>query len=258
MDGPVGQEMKVEHPGRGSRERATILGESRGLYFLYKPAGMPVFPFHHKGDPRGPSLMQVLLELLPELGSLAWPPGFEAGLAHRLDTYTSGLVVACANPEVLRRLRMDFQQHRLAKQYLFISSRRVRWNRHVVEKALAHDRTRRSRMVVKRGSATPHRGRWYEAETRFSRSGEHLWRAEISTGVTHQVRIHAASVGLAILGDRLYGGAVPSWLETVGARNSAFFLHHERILAPGWRSPRVPLPAAWADVLLRLAAGHGP
>ncbi len=61
-------------------------------------------------------------------------------------------------------------------------------------------------MVIERGRATPHRGRWYDADTRLRHLGGPLWEAVIVTGVMHQIRLHAASVGLALSGDRLYGG----------------------------------------------------
>jgi len=61
-------------------------------------------------------------------------------------------------------------------------------------------------MVVQRGRNTPHRGKWYPADTRFRQVDGPLWEAVITTGVMHQVRVHAASVGLAILGDSRYGG----------------------------------------------------
>ena len=59
------------------------------------------------------------------------------------------------------------------------------------------------------------------------------WQAEIHTGVMHQVRVHAAFVGLPLTGDRLYAGG-PGTLR----------LHHARIVGDGWRSPWVEPP--WA------------
>lgn len=75
-------------------------------------------------------------------------------------------------------------------------------------------------MVHERGRTTPHRGRWYPAHTELSRHRGATWKALITTGVMHQIRAHAASVGLALDGDRLYGGR-----DT----GTPFALHHCRI-----------------------------
>ena len=168
-------------------------------------------------DGPGASLAAFLEELgVPDRG---FPEGFAFGLAHRLDVPTSGVVLACRTPEALGRARQAFASGRLRKHYRFRSSRPVPWRSTVVETRLAHHKRDKRRMVVERGRSTPHRGKWYPAYTEFARRGDH-WEAVITTGVMHQIRAHAASVGLALDGDRLYGG-----LDT----GRPFSLHHARI-----------------------------
>ena len=119
------------------------------------------------------------------------------------------------------------------------------WNEHLIEHALAHDRRKRSKMVWQRGGSTPHRGRWYSASTTLSRlsdraGGLGLWQATMSSGVMHQIRVHAASAGLPLLGDRLYGGSE----DPRGA--GRFYLHHSGV--EGWPSPKLPsldVPPKW-------------
>ena len=70
-------------------------------------------------------------------------------------------------------------------------------------------------MVVQRGRNTPHRGKWMSAVTRFSTSsksknGMHLWQAMMCTGVMHQIRLHAAIAGLALVEILNGGGATPA------------------------------------------------
>ena len=180
-----------------------ILGEDERHLWLDKPAGVPVFPPH--ADPAGDCLLRRLLAERPEQDQ-PFPEGFRGGLAHRLDVPTSGLVRACRDPEALRRARAAFADGRLLKTYRFLTDRRVSWTEHHVTTRLAHHKRDRRRMVTERGRGTPHRGRWYEADTRFRQLDGPLWEARIVTGVMHQVRAHAASVGLALRGDRLYGG----------------------------------------------------
>lgn len=198
-----------------------VLAETPGWRWLYKPPGLPVFPPHD--DPAGPSLLAALLRLAPEHDQ-PFPTGFEGGLAHRLDTSTSGLVLAARSPDALTTLRACFSGRRLEKRYLFIARGEVPWDEHLLESAIGHHPSRRDRMVVQRGPNTQARGRFYPAHTQLRRVDGRLWEAVITTGVMHQIRAHAASVGLALWGDHLYGGgALPEGLTPPGVR---FCLHH--------------------------------
>jgi len=128
---------------------------------------------------------------------------------------------------------------------VFLTRKDVPWDSHTVEARLAHDRSRKDRMVVERGRSTPHRGRWYEARTAFERAGTAdalvAWAATMSTGVTHQIRVHAAFAGLALAGDRLYGGGAsdPDW-------DVPFLLHHRGLEGPDVEGALMsPVPQFW-------------
>lgn len=203
---------------------------------LFKPAGLPVFPPHD--DPSGDCLLARLLRDQPHRAGFAWPQGFEAGIAHRLDTQTSGAVLAADSVEELAHLRELFQSHQLTKRYLLRTLRLVAWDRNVCDKPIAHHRTRRDRMIVQRGLSTPHRGRWYPAGTQFRCIKPHLFEAIIHTGVMHQIRVHAAFVGIPIAGDEIYGSA-----EDRAAGH--LHLHHAGLTGPGLRTQKVPTPD-WA------------
>lgn len=219
-----------------------VIAEHAQLVFLRKPAGLPVFPPHR--EPGGPSLLSHWLALRPELQGLAWPSGFEGGIAHRLDNPTSGIVVACTSLASLAQLRAQFQAGVLRKTYQLVSQREVPWDEHRVDLPIAHDRRRRARMVAQRGKSTAHRGRWYPAITSFRRLGHFRWTAVIHSGVTHQIRVHAAFVGLALAGDRLYGGGpLPS--EIKAPPGADFMLHHAAISGPDWSSPTLEPPGWW-------------
>ena len=95
-------------------------------------------------------------------------------------------------------------------------------------------------MVAQRGNNTPHRGKWYSAETEFTHVHGDIYMATIATGVTHQIRVHAAFVGIPLLGDRRYGGGPTPADAPAGVE---FFLHHIDIIGPGgFRSDDVPRP----------------
>ncbi len=206
---------------------------------LEKPAGLHVFAPH--ADPDGDCLARRLRAAQPWRDEVAWPDGFSCGIAHRLDGPTSGAVWVADDLDELARMRGWFAEGRLVKTYRFEARGDVPWSRHVVERPIAHDRARVARMVVQRGADTPHRGRWFEAHTEVERIAGRLWQARITTGVTHQIRVHAAFLGLALLGDRLYGGGPP--LDGP----APFRLHHVGLVGPdGVTTAPVPLPA-WAD-----------
>lgn len=166
--------------------------------------------------------------------------GFPAGVAHRLDISTSGAVAVAEDPAHLSRIRAAFTAGALTKTYLLWASRDVSWDQHICDRALAHDRRRRSRMVVRRSPNTPHRGRWLEATTRFTRVEGRLWQATMSTGVTHQIRVHAAFLGIAIRGDRLYGGGPPREDAPSGV---SFHLHHVGFRGAGLQTAEVCEPS---------------
>ncbi len=206
-----------------------------------KPAGLPVFPPHD--DPHGDCVLTKLLTAEPARGCQPWPEGFAGGIAHRIDISTSGALWVADDPAELAAMRAHFAQRRLRKTYRLRAARGVSWTDHVCDLPIAHDRRRRRRMIVQRGRNTPHRGRWYDAHTEFTQLRGDLWQVVITTGVMHQIRVHAAFVGLPLLGDRLYGGGAPPQTAPEGVQ---FFLHHEGLVGPGdWSTTPVPLPD-WA------------
>lgn len=226
-----------------------ILAEDARYLWVVKPAGLPVFPPH--ADPGGDCVLARLLEARPEQREPAFPQGFEGGIVHRLDNPTSGALLVARSVEALAEARASFAEKRLEKHYLFVSAREVSWDQHEVRVDLAHDARRRERMIARRGADTPHRGRWFPAETLLCRVGTTalggLWRATITTGVMHQIRAHAAFVGLALRGDRIYGGGASISREELPDLPGGvpFLLHHLGAEGGGLPSARCPPPAWW-------------
>lgn len=200
----------------------------------YKPAGITVFARH--GDPGSDCVLARLLAAEPWRAELDWPEGFAGGIAHRLDTHTSGAIWVANDPAELATMRELFSRGRLRKTYRFLTDGQVDWTEHTVDRRIAHDRRKKRRMIVERGRNTPHRGRWYDAHTRFRQLNGPLWEAVITTGVTHQIRVHAAFVGLGLRGDPLYGRGEPP-----------YFLHHHGLEGPLGATDPVPTPP-WAAI----------
>lgn len=196
-----------------------VLGSDAARFFLYKPPGLPVFPPHQ--NPEAPSLLAWWLQNGGT--SEGWPPGFEGGLAHRLDNLTGGLMVAARSPAQLEILRAAFADKSLRKIYVFRSQGKLK-TLPLLTDAIAHHPKKNDRMVVQGHPGTVHRGKWYPAWTQFRDLGNQWWEAEIRTGVMHQIRVHAAWAGLPLEGDPIYGDG-----------KGTFSLWHIGIIAKDWR-----------------------
>lgn len=183
-----------------------------------KPAGLPVFPPHD--DPDGECVLAGILDAEPWRTDIQWPSGFEGGIAHRLDTWTSGALLVADTVEELEAIRAHFARQDFVKTYRFRAAKDGDWEHAVCDSAIAHHPKNKRKMVCQRGPRSAHRGQWYDAETRFRRLAPYLFEARMRTGVMHQIRAHAAEVGIPILGDRLYGGG------TLADDQPGFLLHH--------------------------------
>ncbi len=229
--------------------------------WLWKPPGTPVFPLHEPGETPSPSLLDWW-RTNPAFPQGVFPAGFEGGIAHRLDTATSGLVLVASTPAELEALRGLFASRALRKFYVFRSPHGGAAA--TIEVPIGHHPKSRRRMVV---ADPPHRavrGRWYDAWTRLTPLAEEpggwLWHAEIRTGGMHQVRVHAQYGGAPLTADPLYA-ARPSTDAGVEAgaptAPAGFLLHHAQVVFPGGhRSPLAPLPDGTLPSL-RISMAHG-
>ncbi len=217
---------------------------------LSKPAGLTVLPPHH--DPEGDCILKRLLADQPWRRDVAWPPGFEGGIAHRLDNSTSGAVIVADSLEELAALRAHFRDHRFIKTYLMLAAFEVDWQKRTCDRPIAHHPRKKNRMVVQADENTPHRGKWYPAHSAFQHLHGRLWEVRITSGVMHQIRAHGGFLGIPVLGDRLYGGTPRNLFPTGNSPQMRFYLHHVGLNGPdGFHTDPVLIPA-WAAVDLDL------
>jgi len=180
--------------------------EDDDLAIINKPAGMMV----HAGagateDQRNRgTLVNALLHHFATLSGVGGE--MRPGIVHRLDKDTSGLIVVAKNDEAHRKLAAQFARREVKKTYIALVHGWVKKDRGTISASISRDRVRRIRMTT-RGSggrdAVSHYSMVRRLDTSFGKFS--LVEVKIDTGRTHQIRVHMASLGHAVVGDALYG-----------------------------------------------------
>jgi len=199
-------------PPAGQPELAVpILYEDEALIAVDKPAGMPAVAL--RDDDVG-TVANFLLGYAPETVAAARTP-LEAGLVHRLDTGTSGVLLAARTAEAWANVRDQFRRRAVEKRYLA-------WVDGVVARPgsrhepIAHHPRRPQLMRACPDADQARDLRARPALTRYQpvdrRGGATLLAIDIATGVRHQIRVHLAAAGHPVCGDPLYGGSAAARL----------------------------------------------
>ncbi len=219
-----------------------IVYEDESLLVVNKPAGMVVHPA--LGHPSG-TLVNAVLAHCPHIAEVGGPD--RAGVVHRLDKDTSGLILVAKDDDTRAALQRQFKRRQVAKTYLALVEDQI-WPREgVVDAPIGRDKRQRKKMAVVR-SGRPARTTYRAVEffTDFT-----LLEVRPHTGRTHQVRVHLAWLGFPIVGDVVYGRRRQRLLQ------GRHFLHATRLRcthpATGEEVEfEAPLPPELAAVLRRL------
>jgi 23S rRNA pseudouridine1911/1915/1917 synthase len=191
-------------------EPFTIAFQDEHLIVVDKAAGVVVHPARGHRE-------QTLAQLLGPL--LAGGEPERAGIVHRLDRDTSGLLVVARSDEALRRLQAALAAREIEREYLALVEGRPPARSGTIEAPVGRDPRVRTRMTV--GGANPR-----EARTHFvlerALPGTSLLRLRLETGRTHQIRVHLQAIGHPVCGDPEYGTAGMLGLERQ-------FLHATRL-----------------------------
>lgn len=224
-----------------------IVHEDGSVLVVNKPPGLVVHP--GAGNPHG-TLVNALLHHAPDLSRLA-----RAGLVHRLDKDTSGLLVVAKSTAAHAALVAAMSRREIKREYLALVNGEVIAGERI-EAPIGRHPTARIKMAVNE------RGREAVTHTRVAERlhGFTLLSVRLETGRTHQIRVHLAHRGMPIVGDAVYGGRlkVPAGLDPESRASLAVFrrqaLHAQRLSFTHPQSGealdfQAPLPQDFAALL---------
>jgi len=219
-----------------------VLYEDESVVAIEKPAGMVV----HAGA--GVHAGTVVNALLHRFSSLSRAGGdLRPGIVHRLDRFTSGVLLVAKTDAAHRDLAAQFHSRSIEKVYLALVEGTLSGAGRM-QNPIARDPGRRARMTALLSTGRTALTDWKAVE---NYAGFTLLEIRIGTGRTHQIRAHMAALRHPVAGDRLYGAKASPW--------NRYFLHAHRLT---FRSPangaRVtvesPLPPDLAEWKNSLAA----
>ena len=211
----------------------TVVHADEDVVVVDKQAGLVVHPGagRHSG-----TLVNALLARFPDMAGVGEP--HRPGVVHRLDRGTSGLMVLARTDAAHRTLVADLAARLVTRRYLALVSGRPATPMGRIDAPIGRHPHRRTRMAVV-ASGRPARTS-FETVTAFAQPVEAtLLSCTLDTGRTHQIRVHLASIGLPVVGDRTYGRA-----DLLGARRP--FLHAAEL---AFRHPVTGVPLRFTSDL---------
>lgn len=174
----------------------TVLHADKDIVIVNKEAGLTVHPGAGQADG---TLQNAILHHYPQAAAVP-----RAGIVHRLDKQTSGLMVVALNLKAHTKLVAELQAREISREYDTLVQGELIAGGTIDEPIGRHPRDR-LRMAV-----TDHGGRdavtHYRIEERYSQYTR--LRVQLETGRTHQIRVHLSHIRYPIVGDQVYGGAL--------------------------------------------------
>lgn len=173
-----------------------VVYEDSDVIVVNKPSGMVVHPAfgHYQG-----TLVNALMHHCDDLSGINGV--IRAGIVHRIDKDTSGLLVACKNDLAHKSLSKQLKDKTTTRKYIAIVYGQIPHNLGKINAPIGRDENNRQKMAVVSGGkpAVTH----FKVLERFKKFT--LIECTLETGRTHQIRVHMSYIGYPVLGDPLYG-----------------------------------------------------
>jgi len=245
-----------------------ILHEDKHLAVINKPAGMMVHAGTGNTAPGEPdtrnrgTLVNALLFHFNKLSDIGGD--LRPGIVHRLDKQTSGLILVAKDDSTHRKLSEMFSQRQVAKTYLALLHGHLKKDDTTVTLPIARDLIRRTRMTTRRADGRTAVSHFHVLERINARLTAPyvpftLVEVRIETGRTHQIRVHAQSLGHPVVGDTLYGAPhlIPGLDPDFQLNRNFLHAAHLSFTHPQTHKPldiRAPLPIELESFLTAIRA----
>jgi 23S rRNA pseudouridine1911/1915/1917 synthase len=201
-----GERIQLSIPVRDEPEKVqpenitlNVIYEDDDLAVIDKPAGMVVHPgeLNESG-----TLVSAALHRWPQIAAMNIEEK-RAGIVHRLDKDTSGLIIIAKHDRARRNLMAQFQDRSVEKIYTALLEKRPQTLTGRIEAPIGRDPKQRKRMAVLR-EGKPAISEYTVIDDQFIEDYA-LVKVRLLTGRTHQIRVHMAFIGCPIVGDQVYG-----------------------------------------------------
>lgn len=196
-----------------------IVFEDEYLMIINKPPGMVVHPAYKNYS--GTLVNAVMYYALQKNDSLSSLNGFErAGIVHRLDKDTSGLIVVAKDEVTHRKLSEQFFHHTIKREYNAIIWGKLKKKKGEILNKLGRDKRDRKKVAVLKDDDAMGKTAITNYEVLAEYDFLSLVKLNLKTGRTHQIRVHLASLGHPVFGDETYGGREPHSVNLTSSKKA--------------------------------------